>query len=165
MRSRTTAALAASVLAVLPTAGCYQGFEDTVNTQGPTGNGTDFAVGEDLLVQDTTLVANPDDPKTAALVMTVINNGEVDEAVVAVANDQGAKGATEGPIKVPSGAAVRVGGPGNPTVVLTGLTQQPGSFTTVTLDFERNGSVTESVAIVPAAGYYADYGPNLDTAE
>ena len=165
IRSRTFAALAACTLAVLPTAGCYQGFEGTVNTQDPTGNGTDFEVGQDLLVQDTTLVADPDDPSTAALVMTVVNIGEVDDAVVSVANDQGAEGASEGPVLVPSGTAAQVGGPGNPSIVLTGLAKGPGTFTTVTLSFERNGSVTTPVAIVPATGYYADYGPTADSAE
>ena len=161
MRS-PAAALAVCLVAVMPVAGCYQGFEGTVNSQGPTGNGTDFAVGEDLLVQDTTLVANPDDPKDAAVALTVINEGEVDDALVAVTNDKGEKGAIEGPVKVQSGTAVRVGGEGNPTIVLTGLSKKPGDFTTITLQFERAGDATAEVAVVPATGYYEGYGPTLD---
>ena len=43
MRTRAAAA-ALSIVAVLPVAGCYQGFNQTVNDQGPSGNGTDLQV-------------------------------------------------------------------------------------------------------------------------
>ena len=84
MRTRAAAA-ALSIVAVLPVAGCYQGFNQTVNDQGPSGNGTDLQVGP-LLVQDTTIVAG-DAGLRGALLMTVVNTGEADDALVAVQTD------------------------------------------------------------------------------
>ena len=49
--------------------------------------------------------------------------------------------------------------PAHDQVVLTGLKVTPGSYATVTLSFERAGSETRKVAVVPAVGYYEGYGP------
>ena len=165
MRTRVSAALAVSLLAVLPTAGCYQGANGTVNSQGPTGNGTDVKVGT-LQAQNTTLVADATGSGTAALVMTIVNDGESADALVAAALDSGATGATEGPVAVPAGAAVRLGGPGGePAIAFSGITQTAGTYAEVTLSFRDAGSTTLPVAIVPAVGYYADYAPTLDVEE
>lgn len=159
MRSRTASALAISILAVLPTAGCYQGFEGTVNTQGPSGNGTDFAVTEVLQVQDATLVASPDNPGAANLVMTIINKGEADDALLTAKVASGATGATEGPVEVAAGQAVPT------TVAFINLAEKPGYYADVTLSFRDAGSVTQAVAVVPGTDYYADYVPVIDVEE
>lgn len=157
--SRAAVALAVSVLAVLPTAGCYQGFEGTVNTQGPTGNGTDFLVGSDIKVQDATLVTDPEGSGAAALVLTIINEGELPDALVKVSTEPATTSSQKSPIAVKSGASVQVGGAAQDQVVLSGLTVDAGSYATVTFSFERAGSETRSVAVVPAVGYYEGYGP------
>jgi hypothetical protein len=158
MRSRASAALAACLFLVLPTAGCYQGSGETVNDQGPTGNGTDFAVGEDLLVQDATLVASPAGDR-ASLIMTIINHGEMAEALSTVKVTDAAAAKASGPIEVASGAAVKVGGGSEAQIVVSGLKVPAGSYAEVTLGFARAGSATESIAVVPAVGYYQGYGP------
>jgi copper(I)-binding protein len=161
LRTRASAVLV-SVIAVLPLAACYQGAGRTVSNQGPTGNGTDFVVGSDLKVQDTTLVADPDRPSSAALIMTVINEGEADDALVS-ASIGTLRGATEGPVALPAGRAVRLGGPGGaPAIAFVDLPQQPGSYATVNLTFRKAGAAQAQVAIVPATGYYAGYGPSID---
>ncbi len=160
IRSRAAVALAVSLLAVLPTAGCYQGFENTVNTQGPTGNGTDFLVGADIKVQDATLVTGPQGASgVASLVMTIINEGELPDALVTVSTEPATTSSLRTPIALRSGASVQVGGTAQDQVVLTGLKVTPGSYATVTLSFERAGSETRKVAVVPAVGYYEGYGP------
>jgi hypothetical protein len=160
IRSRAAVALAVSLIAVLPTAGCYQGFDNTVNTQGPTGNGTDFMVGPDIKVQDATLVTGPEgEVGVASLVMTIINEGEMPDALVKVSTEPATTSSQRTPIAVVSGTAVRVGGPATDQIVLTGLTATPGSYATVTLSFERAGSETRAIAVVPATGYYEGYGP------
>ncbi len=160
IRSRVAVAVAVSLLAVLPTAGCYQGFDNTVNTQGPTGNGTDFLVGGDIKVQDATLVTGPEGASgVASLVMTIINEGELPDALVKVSTEPPTTSSLKSPIGLKPGAAVQVGGAATDTVVLTGLKITPGSYATVTLSFERAGSETRSVAVVPAVGYYEGYGP------
>ena len=160
IRSRTAVALAVSLVAVLPTAGCYQGFDNTVNTQGPTGNGTDFLVGPDIKVQDATLVTGPEGQSgVASLVMTLVNEGEMPDALVKVSTEPATTSSQRIPIAVKSGASVQVGGPAAEQIVLTGVSVTPGSYATVTFSFERAGSETRSVAVVPAVGYYEGYGP------
>lgn len=160
IRSRAAVALAVSLVAVLPTAGCYQGFDNTVNTQGPTGNGTDFLVGPDIKVQDATLVTGPEGQSgVASLVMTLVNEGEMPDALVKVSTEPATTSSQRIPIAVKSGASVQVGGPGAEQIVLTGVSVTPGSYATVTFSFERAGSETRSVAVVPAVGYYEGYGP------
>ncbi len=145
---------------MLPTAGCYQGFEGTVNTQGPTGNGTDFLVGPDIKVQDATLVTGPEGQSgVASLVMTIVNEGELPDALVKVTTEPATTSSQKTPIAVRSGNSVQVGGPAQDQVVLTGLKVTPGSYATVTFSFERAGSETRNVAVVPAVGYYEGYGP------
>lgn len=160
IRSRAAVALAASLLAVLPTAGCYQGADNTVNTQGPTGNGTDFLVGSDIKVQDATLVTGPEGQSgVASLVMTIINEGEMPDALVTVSTEPATTSSQRTPIAVTPGAAVQVGGSATDQIVLTGLSVTPGSYATLTVSFERSGSETRRVAVVPALGYYEGYGP------
>jgi hypothetical protein len=160
IRSRAAVALAVSLVAVLPTAGCYQGFDNTVNTQGPTGNGTDFQVGADIKVQDATLVTGPaGESGVASLVMTIINEGEMPDALVKVSTEPATTSSQKTPIALRPGTSVPVGGTAADQVVLTGLKITPGSYATVTLSFERAGSETRKVAVVPAVGYYEGYGP------
>jgi copper(I)-binding protein len=160
IRSRAAVALAVSLVAVLPTAGCYQGFDNTVNTQGPTGNGTDFQVGDGIKVQDATLVTGPEgESGVASLVMSIINEGELPDALVRVTTEPATTSSQKTPIAIRPGSSVRVGGPATDQIVLTGLKVTPGSYATVTVTFERAGSETRKVAVVPAVGYYEGYGP------
>lgn len=165
IRSRVAPALAVSLLAVLPTAGCYQGFDGTVTSQGPTGNGTDFTVPPDggaIMVQDATLVADPEDPSTANLIMTVINGGTEADALLS-ATIGSTQGATEGPVTVQPGQSVRIGGPGGePGIAVTGLSTPLGGYETITVTFRDAGSADATAILVPATGYYEDYAPTVD---
>ena len=166
IRSRATVALVVCLVAVLPTAGCYQGFDNTVNSQGPTGNGTDFLVGGDIKVQDATLVTGPEgDSGVASLIMSVINEGEAPDALVAVSTDPASTSSQRTPIAIKPGTSVAVGGTATDQIVLTGLKVTPGSYATVTVSFERAGSETRRVAVVPAVGYYEGYGPAASVAK
>jgi hypothetical protein len=105
IRSRAAVAIAVSLVAVLPTAGCYQGFDNTVNTQGPTGNGTDFRVGDGIKVQDATLVTGPaGESGVASLVMSIINEGELPDALVTVTTEPATTSSPSSPAP-PSGLA------------------------------------------------------------
>lgn len=156
MRTRAAAA-ALSIVAVLPVAGCYQGFDQTVNDQGPSGNGTDLQVGP-LLVQDTTIVAG-DAGLRGALLMTVVNTGEADDALVAVQTDPASVSSLRQPLTLPAGAAVKVGAGSPTTITLTGLRVPAGSYAMLRLSFRDAGSQDVQVAVVPASGYYAGFGP------
>lgn len=158
-RSRAASALAVGVLVVLPTAGCYQGFEGTVNSQGATGNGTDLTVG-DVLVQNVVLVSEPSGAGgVAALSMSLINDGELPEALLEVSTEPASRSSQSSPIALRSGQKVQVGGESNDQIILTGVPADPGSYATVTFSFERSGSETRQIAVVPAEGYYEGYAP------
>jgi hypothetical protein len=158
IRRRAVAALAVCLVAVLPTAGCYQGFEGTVNTQEPTGNGTDFVVGT-LKVQDTTLVADTATGRTASLLMTIINEGDQPDALTGVTVGGTRATLRTAPLAVAPGATAVVGGTSPNQVLVTGLQVPAGSYADVTVEFRSAGSDTRRVLVVPAVGYYADFGP------
>lgn len=169
IRRRVPAAVVVSLLAILPTAGCYQGFNSTVNDQGPSGNGTDVTVPPEvgtIKVQNATLVADPADPTVAGLIMTIINEGDSDDSLLSAELASGGAGATEGPVVVPAGRSVKVGGPdGQSAIAFTGLTVPTGSYAGITLTFRSAGSAVATVLVVPGVGYYADYKPTVDTQE
>ncbi len=158
MRSRAAAVAAMAIVAVLPTAGCYQAYENTVSAQGPTGNGVDVSVGE-ILVQDTTLVAS-EDGKRASLIFTIINDGDQADSLTTVTVTGGTATVNTAPIAVAARTAVAVGGPSASQVTVANLTVPAGSYTGVKLAFQNAGSVSAEVPVVPAEGYYASYGPN-----
>lgn len=164
MRSRGARALAVSLFAVLPAAGCYQGFEGTVNSQEPTGNGTDLVVG-DVLVQNAVLVAEPSGAGEAALSMSIINDGEMPDALLDVSTEPPSRSSQNSPIPMRSGEKVQVGGPSDEQIVLSGISTDPGSYATVTFSFQRSGSETRQIAVVPAVGYYEEYGPAVEATE
>lgn len=162
MRSRAAAALV-SLAVALPTAGCYQGSTSTVDAQPPTGNGTDFEVGEGFLVQDATLVA--DGSGSASLLLTMINNGARADALASVTTEPASKSSQTSAIVVQPGTAVRVGagtGPsaGSEQIALSKLNVPVGSYAAVTFTFRDAGSSEQQVAVVPATGYYAGLGPS-----
>ncbi len=157
MRSRA-AALAVCLVAVLPAAGCYQGFDNTVNTQDATGNGTDLEVG-DLKVLDATLVADEAGTGVASLSTTIVNDGVVDESLVSVTAQLGGPGVITGTLDIPAGASLRIGAPGDPTIIFSGMQARAGQWETLTFTFSSSGSASRSIAVVPPTGYYADYAP------
>lgn len=157
MRSRA-AVLAVCLVAVLPAAGCYQGFDNTVNTQTATGNGTDFEAG-DLKLLDATLVTDAADSGVASLSVTIVNDGLVDETLDSVTAQLGGPGAITGSLALPAGTSVPIGAPGDPTVIFTGLQARAGQWETLIFEFSRSGSASKSIAVVLPTGYYADYAP------
>ena len=157
MRSRA-AVLAVCLVAVLPVSGCYQGFDNTVNSQSATGNGTDFEVG-DLKVLDATLVADEAGTGIASLSVTITNDGEVDESLQSVTAQLGGPGAVTGTLDVPSGTSLRLGAPGDPSIIFTGMQARAGQWETLTFTFSSSGSASRSVTVVAPTGYYAEYAP------
>lgn len=157
-RTRHAAVLVVSLLAVLPTAACYQGADNTVNTQPASGNATDFRVG-DLLVQDTTLVAATNGSGRASLIFTVVNAGTTDDSITSISVGGTAATLRTAPLLLPAGASVKVGGDSPHQVLVTGLKTAAGSYAEVSMTFRNAGTTTQQVVVVPATGYYAGYGP------
>jgi hypothetical protein len=158
MRSRAAAVAVMALVAVLPTAGCYQAYENTVSVQGPTGNGVDVSVGP-LLVQDTTLVAS-EDGKRASLIFTIVNDGDEADSLNTVTVTGGTATIRTAPLAVAARSSVAVGGPNQAQVAVAAFTVPTGNYAEVKLSFRRAGSVTVQVPVVPGEGYYASYAPN-----
>ncbi len=158
MRSRALAAVV-TMLTVLPAAGCFQGFDGTVNSQPPTGNGTDFRVGDSIKVQDATIVAADSRGTAGSLLFTVVNDGVVDDALTSVRTEPASTSSQDGAISVRSGRTVRVSTDEKESIALTGLGVAPGSYATVTFSFREAGDSTQMVAVVPDSGYYAGLAP------
>ena len=74
--ARKNIAVAAFVsAAVLLLSGCATGFDAATNAQGDSGNGRSTDVGS-LQIRNATVVADPEDPTRATVLMTVINTDE-----------------------------------------------------------------------------------------
>lgn len=153
--------MAAIALFVAPVAsGCYQNLDNTVSVMGPTGNGVQMEVGR-LSVKNLTLVAGPEG-RVASVVFTAVNNGEQADAITGVTVAGTRATIRTAPLRVPPGGTVEVGGDSPNQVVVTGLTVPKGSYADVAMSFRDAGSVTQEVLVVPAEGYYADYGPGAN---
>jgi hypothetical protein len=166
MRSRfsPTATASISLISLVALTGCYQGIDATVNSQGPTGNGTDVssATNPNLGVQDATIVIESGKPGPGSLIFSLVNTGTTPDTLKSVVTDPGSS------VTVPSGgipvapkSTVIVGQTGDPKVTINGINTAPSSFVKVTFTFEKAGSVDAEVLTVPPTGYYAPGGSNL----
>lgn len=138
-----------SLLCVLPLAGCYQGANGTVNSQLPSGNGTNLSLNG-ISVQNTLVVTNPADSGKASLSFTMVNGSGADDALVGVTLAAPAKAKLPAAIPLPDAAAVAVGGASKSQVNVTGLRAPAGSYTELTLTFGQAGEVSADVMVVPA---------------
>jgi periplasmic copper chaperone A len=163
---RWRAVLAAGGIAVL-LSGCAAGQVTSTAEIVPVIDGALATVGTmDLRA---VAVAPPDDRSwaeggTAPMRMFLVNNSPDPDQLVSVSSDRSASvrlianGGVQAPtsgsaaesIKVPSGESVSVGfDPGNPQVVLVGLTENlfPAQTIAVTFRFANAGSVTAKVPV------------------
>ncbi|MFD4694193.1 DUF461 domain-containing protein [Streptomyces sp. NPDC058463] len=104
----------------------------------------------------------------AAVTATLFNNGpgsEVLEAITlpgtsATVELRAAKG--KGPVVIPSGGRVILGGKGNASAVIEDGSQvgQDGGVQQVVFQFSETGDIGLGSMIVPAAGFFKDFGPS-----
>lgn len=157
------AASSVAVLSAMLTGGCYQGFNGTVNNQGPSGNGTEFTVPADdgpIWVRNANIVVSPDG-KRAAMSFTAVNNADVSDALVSITTDPRAKSSQTAAIEIAPKAAVKVGGPEGQPIELSGWSVPAGNYAKVVFTFRVAGvSTPQEVLVVPAIGYYASYAPS-----
>ncbi|MFE7612588.1 MULTISPECIES: hypothetical protein [Streptomyces] len=128
------------------------------------------AVG-DIKVQNASVVTQPDPASKgpAAINVTVFNNGTKDQqltAITVVGTGKSAKLAPSaagaaGPITVPAGGSVVIGGQGNPSAVLPSSREavQDGNAQILSFDFSATGKVELNAYVVPAKGAFESYGP------
>jgi len=112
--------------------------------------------------------AEPEAEGPAVVVATLFNDGTEDEVLESVTLPgtdvqvklQPAKGT--GPVEIPAGGRVVLGGKGNASAVIEGGREaaQDGNVQQVVFKLSRTGDVGLGANVVPATGYYKDFGPS-----
>lgn len=146
-------------LAVLPAGGCYQGFNGTVNSQQPSGNGTYLSQGG-ISVQNAVLVSGTAESGTSALSFTMVNVSETADALESVTVPAPATAGLAGPIELPARNVIAVGGPNEHQIDLTKFQTPAGSYADVVFKFREAGELAGQVLVVPPTGAYAAYAPS-----
>ncbi|CAM5536071.1 MULTISPECIES: copper chaperone PCu(A)C [Streptomyces] len=124
----------------------------------------------DIKIQNASVVTQPDPNAQgpAVVTATVFNNGSKDQTLESIkvngtnkeAKLAPAKGS--GPIVVPAGGSVVIGGKGNASAVLNSGREavKNGDAQPVTFDFSDAGKVSLRAFVVPAKSYFKDFGPS-----
>ncbi|MFI7103443.1 DUF461 domain-containing protein [Streptomyces sp. NPDC050161] len=125
----------------------------------------------DIKVQNASVVTQPDlkAKGPAAITATVFNSGTKDQKLTSITLvDTGKKAKLapvkgSGPITVPAGGSVVIGGKGNATATLAEGREavQDGNAQPVSFSFSDTGSVQLRAYVVPANSYFKDYGPEV----
>ncbi|MEW2439280.1 DUF461 domain-containing protein [Streptomyces caniferus] len=123
-----------------------------------------------IKIQNINVITQPDvNAKGPAVVAaTVFNNGAKDQKLTAISVDgtgQSAKlspaGGGSGPITVPAGGSVVLGGKGNASAVLSSGREavKDGNVQPLTFNITSLGKVKVHAYVVPATNYFEGYGP------
>lgn len=168
-RSLRHGALAATaiVFSIASLAACGAGNDAATLKVRPDNAAT--SVG-DIRIQNANIVTQPEPTATgpAVVVATLFNNGAKPQTLEAVTLPgssssvqlHAAKGA--GPVVVPVGGAVLLGGPGNASAVIESGSEaaRAGNVQAVVFKFSSAGEVPLSAFVVPATSYFTGFGPS-----
>ncbi|MDQ1009953.1 copper(I)-binding protein [Streptomyces sp. V4I23] len=125
---------------------------------------------DNLKLQNATVITQPEPAAqgAAAVSVTVFNDGtqkQTLDSITLPGSDakvelKAAQGS--GPITVPAGGSVIIGGKGNASAVIAGGHEavKNGDTQEVVFRFSETGDVKMLAFVVPATGYYADFGPS-----
>ncbi|MBA4865851.1 DUF461 domain-containing protein [Streptomyces sp. PSKA54] len=127
------------------------------------------AVG-DLKLQNVTIITQPDLRSTGPAVVTgkLFNNGTTAQTLESItvvgtnkkAELKPAKGS--GPLTIPAGGSVILGGKGNASAVLPSSREavQDGNAQQVTFTFSETGDIKLRAFVVPAESFFTEWGPS-----
>ncbi|MER7727908.1 DUF461 domain-containing protein [Streptomyces sp. NPDC096323] len=124
----------------------------------------------DIKIQNVNVITQPErDAKGPAVVAaTLFNSGTKAETLDAVTLTGGSGSVTlhpakgSGPLVVPAGGTVILGGRGNAAAVIENGSEATlnGNVQTLVFKFSRTGDIALGATVVPAAGYFKDFGPS-----
>ncbi|GAA1318763.1 lipoprotein [Streptomyces sanglieri] len=168
-RSLRHGALAATaiVFSIASLAACGAGNDAATLKVRPDNAATTIG---DIRIQNANIVTQPERTATgpAVVVATLFNNGTKPQTLEAVTLPgssssvqlHAAKGA--GPVVVPAGGAVLLGGPGNASAVIESGSEaaRAGNVQAVVFKFSKAGEVPLSAFVVPATSYFTGFGPS-----
>ncbi|MBZ4323831.1 DUF461 domain-containing protein [Streptomyces huiliensis] len=161
-------ALAATVLALSIASLSACGAGNDAGTLQVKPDNAAASVG-DIKLQNVNVVTQPGQTTTGPAVITgqVFNNGDKEQSLTAVnlpgknvtVQLTGAKGS--GPVVVPAGGSVTLGGKGNASAVLPNGREslKDGAQQQLSFVFSRTGDVRVGAFVVPATSYFKDWGP------
>lgn len=169
-RSLRRGALAATVLtlSIVTLSACGAGTSAQTGEIKPDNAAT--SVG-DIKIQNALVITQPErDAEGPAVVSaTFFNGGAQDETLESIELPAGgtvkltpAKGQGQGGITVPAGGSVVVGGKNNASAVVPNGREsvKDGDAQSLTFRFSRTGKVELQAFVVPAKGYFKDFGPS-----
>ncbi|MEW2579051.1 DUF461 domain-containing protein [Streptomyces syringium] len=163
---RGALAATALVLSIASLSACAAGNDAQTLEVKPDNAAT--SVG-DIKLQNINVITQPKQEATGPAVITgkVFNNGRKDQTLTAISLP--GKGATvklspakgTGPLVIPAGGSVTLGGQGNPSAVLPNGREalKDGDSQALTFDFSRTGDVKVSAFVFPAKSYFKEWGP------
>lgn len=169
-RSLRRGVLAATVLSlsIATLSACGAGNEAQTLQVKPDNAATSV---DGIKIQNINVITQPDvNAKGPAVVAaTVFNNGDKDQKLTGISVDgtgQSAKlspaGHGSGPITVPAGGSVVIGGKNNASAVLASGREavKDGNVQPLTFTFTSIGKVKASSYVVPAKNFFEGYGPS-----
>ncbi|MFC5804079.1 DUF461 domain-containing protein [Streptomyces formicae] len=166
-RSLRRGAIAASVLAISIASLSACGAGQDAQTLGVKPDNAATSVGN-IKIQNATVLAQPvagaEGP--AVVSATLFNDGQKDETLESVTlpgTNSAVKltAAKGGPVTVPAGGSIILGGEGNASAVIENGREagKAGDVQRVVFRFSETGDVRLDAFVTPAIGYYKDYGP------
>lgn len=154
---------AALALSIAPLAACGAGNSPQTHEVRPDNAAT--TVG-DIQVQNAVILTEKAGSGPATVSARIFNNGNGDQTLqslkVGDALTATLSGASSGKdVTVPAHGSVLLGGAGNPAATIAGSAEalKDGDFQRIVLTFSATGEVALSASVLPATGYYAQYGP------
>jgi copper(I)-binding protein len=162
-RRRLLFGIGAMALLIPATAGCEAGLNAPTLEFHQASNGT-HALFNGITISNMFVLAGPSGSRVPAggsvgLFVGLFNSGATADALVGASSSEATSvKLTRGTVVLPAGLPANLTGP-EPEVILTGLKTplHGGSTVTVTLDFQRAGSVTLPVPVEPQSFYYATF--------
>lgn len=167
---RGALAAAAIAFSIASLASCAAGNNAETHQIRPDNAATEVG---DIQVQNATILTPPDRESTgpAVVAATIFNNGTTDQTLDSVVVDGAGKKAEltaaqgNGPLTVPAGGRLIVGGEDNASAVLPSSRTAvlDGNAQAVTFTFSRTGDVKLDTLVVPATHYSGTWGGPSDT--
>ncbi|MCQ4084013.1 copper chaperone PCu(A)C [Streptomyces sp. RB6PN25] len=170
-RSYRSGALAAVLaLSIAPLAACGAGTDAQTQQVKPD---TAMTSADDISIQNAVIVTDPAKAGPAAVTARIFNNGQSAQQLTAVSVPglsqpvqlTGADGKA-GPLTIPAGGTIALGGPGNPSAVVQNSQSviKDGNVQNVVFTFSKAGQVSLAPTVVPALHYFQGYGPSAPAA-
>ncbi|MFI6944322.1 DUF461 domain-containing protein [Streptomyces sp. NPDC050418] len=169
-RSLRRGAIAATALAfsIATLAACGAGNDAQTLGVRPDNAATSVDGGK-VKIQNALVITQPDRESTgpAAISATIFNNGTTAQTlesvkVVGTAKEAELKPAKGGSLSIPAGGSLVIGGKGNASAMLPSSREavKDGNAQEVTFSLSETGDVTMKTFVVPAEGYFTEWGPS-----